>query len=185
MKNFNLFLLWVCLLSVKVLSNNSSIAYELLYYYYVYKMEWESEPDSSRTIATGCVPDSGRSGMCYFDEFADYVMNDALFSDNYHPDPLTDHTSTPSADSVAAINNAIANGKINSAGYDIAHLSEDLHGVTSMPDVLDYMLHAANDAINFGGVDQETMENAAQMSAAAKTSRGPDITAGQLAACKP
>jgi len=54
------------------------------------------------------------------------------------------------ADSVAAINNAIANGKINPSRYDIAHLSEDLHGVTSMPDVLDYMLHAANDAINFG-----------------------------------
>ena len=185
MKNFNLFLLWVCLLSVKVLSNNSSIAYELLYYYYVYKMQWESEPDSSRTIATGCVPDSGRSGMCYFDEFADYVMDDALFSDNYRPDPLTDHTSTPTADSVAAIINAIAKGKIKSARYDIRHLSEDFHAVTSMPDVLDYMLHAANDAINFGGVDQETMENAAQMSAAAKTSRGPDITAGQLAACKP
>ncbi|RDW56740.1 hypothetical protein BP6252_13995 [Coleophoma cylindrospora] len=184
MRHSRLCLLWAFTLFLNVLSNNNSVAYELLYYYYVYKMEWESEPANSRTIATGCVPNGGRAGICYFDEFADYVMNDAQFSDNYTPNALTDHTTEPSASSVTAINNAISQGGISSARYDLNHLSTALTGVTSMPDVLNYMLRAANDAINFGGVTQDSMEMAAEMSSAAKNARVPDITAGQYSALR-
>ncbi|RDW56891.1 hypothetical protein BP5796_12958 [Coleophoma crateriformis] len=184
MRHSRLCLLWAFTLFLNVLSNNNSVAYELLYYYYVYKMEWEATPASSRTIATGCAPNGGRTGMCYFDEFADYVMNDAQFSDNYSPSSLTDHTASPTADSVTSINNAISRGGISSARYDLGHLSTALTGVTSMPDVLNHMLRAANDAINFGGVTQDSMEMAAEMSSAAKDARVPDITAGQYTALK-
>lgn len=72
MKSFNLFLLWVCLLFIEVLSSNKAVPYELLYFYNVYKMESESEPAFYRLIATGCVPGGGRSGMCYFDDLGQH-----------------------------------------------------------------------------------------------------------------
>jgi len=108
----------------------------------------------------------------------DYVP----FTAKYTPNPLTDHNTTPTDASVTQINNAFAAAEISSARYNIDFL---IDGTPTMPALVENMLHAANDAINFGDVDQETMENAVQFAEKAKTARGPDMTLGLLSACKP
>jgi hypothetical protein len=159
MKLFNLLFIWFSVLFVEVLSDNNSIGYELLYYYYVYKMEIAS--GVTRTIGVGCMPKDG-GNMCYFDEFVKHLIG----WESYNP-AGTDHTKTPDVSVLKQLNN----GMPASARYKLMALSTAFHGTTSMPEVLSTILHAANTALDAGNVNNDDLKQSVAMSQAAKTAR--------------
>ncbi|KAJ5211433.1 uncharacterized protein N7498_003079 [Penicillium cinerascens] len=138
MRLFNLLLLWCSVLSTYVLANNRSLPYELIYFYYAYKFQWESGVE--RTIAVGCAPSSNKGDMCYFDQFVKHLIEDNW---PYNP-PTADHTTTPGKDQVAAITQ-----KITSSGrYYLKQLMAQFSHEMPFTVVLETILDAANTALN-------------------------------------
>ncbi|GLA11530.1 hypothetical protein AnigIFM62618_005496 [Aspergillus niger] len=168
MKAFNLLLLWISVLSTHVLANNNAAPYELLYYYYVYKLEWDTGIE--RTIATGCVSKEG-GGMCYFDEFAMYLI-EPEWQIRYRPKGAVDHTKTPG---LGAATKLFTNMP-GSASYDLKKLLPSINAdAKSFPLVFETVLHSANNAIAQDNVDKDDLEQALEMVQEVKEIREADV----------
>ncbi|PWY70305.1 hypothetical protein BO94DRAFT_539761 [Aspergillus sclerotioniger CBS 115572] len=137
MKIFNLLLLWCSVLFTNVLADNESIANELIYFYYVYKMEFLS--GATKTMAVDC-EGSAHGGMCYFDEFVEHLIEDRWLN-VYDPLP-GDHTITPGDAQIPRLERNLP----SSARYKLSSLLSTLNGETAFPIVLQKVLHAANEA---------------------------------------
>ncbi|RAL02991.1 uncharacterized protein BO80DRAFT_423453 [Aspergillus ibericus CBS 121593] len=139
MKPLNLLLLLTTLLLPTVHADNASIGYELLFYYYVYKMEYQS--GAPRTIAVDCQSRDTGGGMCKFDEFVKHVI-EADWYPSYEP-AAADHTTTPDDSQLTRINRNIP----GSARLDLGKLLNNLD-----PDqkayaiIITKVLHAADAA---------------------------------------
>ncbi|GLA02022.1 hypothetical protein AnigIFM60653_001316 [Aspergillus niger] len=175
MKAFNLLLLWISVLSTHVLADNNAAPYELLYYYYVYKLEWDT--GIKKTIAPGCVTKDKEGGMCYFDEFAMYLI-ELDWQIEYRPKGPVDHTRTPG---IGAATKLFINIP-TSASYDLEKLLPGIKAdEKSFPLVFDTILHSANNAIAQDKVSKDDLEQAVAMAQQAKKARTPPIFALQQA----
>lgn len=137
MKLFNILLLWCSVLSTCVLADNNSLPHELMYFYYVYKFQWESKVE--KTIAVGCAA-RNNGNMCYFDDFVEWLIEDSW---PYNP-PAADHTTTPGKNQVAAITQKIP----SSARYNLNRLLPRFETRQPFPVVLEAVLNAANTALS-------------------------------------
>lgn len=84
--------LWASVFLSELHAYNAAAPFELLYFYYSYKVEYMLAPSGSRTIATGCTHTrrggtageaveaailiQGLDGICTFDEFVHYVLQE-------------------------------------------------------------------------------------------------------------
>ncbi|PWY88959.1 hypothetical protein BO70DRAFT_350219 [Aspergillus heteromorphus CBS 117.55] len=163
MKLFNILLLWSSVLFTHVLADNTSIAYELIYFYYVYKFQWESGAD--KTIAVGCSAAYGTEEMCYFDEFAKY-----LIANGWPYSPTTDdHTKTPTASQATALNKDIP----HSARFSLTKLMAAFSSEKAMTIVLERVLDAANTALDVEGYEpaKADLKQAIEMTQRAQAAR--------------
>jgi hypothetical protein len=183
MKLFNILLVWSSALILQVLSDNNAICYELLYYYYVYKMEFAASLDASgelkegfeRTIAVGCAEIyDGR--MCYFDEFTKHII-EPDWAKVYRP-TAADHTITPDESVFTSLKAQIP----PSASYNLQLLSTKIPEVIPMPKVFEKILSSANAALDAGGVENVDLEEAIAYAKAARVERASVIFRFQLAA---
>ncbi|KGO58849.1 hypothetical protein PEX1_099700 [Penicillium expansum] len=175
MKVFNLLLLWCLGLVTHVLANNEAAPYELLHYYYVYKLEWDTGID--KTIAPGCATEYGH--MCYFDEFAKYLMDDN-WRDAYRPS-AADHTKTPGMAAVSKLSSNIPRSARYKLNLLLPHINAD---AKSFPLVFEAVLHAANNAIAQDNVNKDDLEQAVEMAQEIKEARTPAVFEIQEAALK-
>lgn len=94
---------------------NAAVPYEILYYYYSYKIEYMLLPASLRLIGTGCthskvngaagdavevaIQVQGLKGICNYDEFVEHVLKDAALPDynNGHRLPMNEDSTYFSA----------------------------------------------------------------------------------------
>ncbi|OOG00126.1 hypothetical protein ASPCADRAFT_1781 [Aspergillus carbonarius ITEM 5010] len=151
MKLFNLFVLWCSVLFTHVLADNESVGYEIIYLYYVYKMQYDADVD--KTIAVGCVS-SEANHMCYFSEFAKYIMENDWR--NVYKPSQGDRTTTPGDDQLKAI-------KANmpaSASYVTSNVFPEVVTLESFPEIFTRAQHAANTALETGDVEQDTIKGA-------------------------
>ncbi|GAA86021.1 hypothetical protein AKAW_04135 [Aspergillus luchuensis IFO 4308] len=138
MKLFNLFLFWCSVLSTHVLANNNAAPFELLHYYYVYKMEWDAGVE--KTIAPGCATEHNE--MCFFDQFARYLIGKE-WKAAYRPG-RADHTKTPGWDAAKKL----STGMPKSARYNLKALLPSINvDAKNFPLVFETVLHSANTAI--------------------------------------
>ncbi|KAJ5212956.1 hypothetical protein N7449_000125 [Penicillium cf. viridicatum] len=175
MKVFNLLFLWCSVLITHVLANNQAAPYELLHYYYVYKLEWDTGVE--KAIAPGCATKYGR--MCYFDEFAKYLM-DAEWRDAYRPS-AADHTKSPGMGAVTKLSSNIPHSARYQLNLLLPHINAD---AKSFPLVFETILHAANNAIAQENVNKDDLEQAVAMAQEVKEARTPPIFEIQEAALK-
>lgn len=168
MKLFTVLLLWSSVLFLQVACDNNAVCWELLYYYYVYKMEWASGVD--KTIAVGCAAKFG--AMCYFDQFGKYLMEDE-WAKVYHPNTASppDHTKDPDASAITKLRSNIP----SSASYVLDRLSTKISTTTPMPQVFERILDAANAALDEGGVDDDDLLEASTNAQQAKAARAAAI----------
>ncbi|KFY49142.1 hypothetical protein V495_00698 [Pseudogymnoascus sp. VKM F-4514 (FW-929)] len=91
MKSLSFLVIWVLFLVNEVLALNTAVPYQLLYFYYGYKIEFSSLPAAERKIAVKCIHRAkpgtaegaaveaaiaaqGLPGICTFGEFALHVL---------------------------------------------------------------------------------------------------------------
>ncbi|KFX89522.1 hypothetical protein V490_06963 [Pseudogymnoascus sp. VKM F-3557] len=91
MKSLSFLVIWVLCLVNEVLALNTAVPYQLLYFYYGYKIEFSSLPAAERKIAVKCthrakpgtaegaaveaaIAAQGLPGICTFGEFALHVL---------------------------------------------------------------------------------------------------------------
>lgn len=147
MRLFNILLLWCSILSTSVLADNDSLPHELMYFYYVYKFQWESGVE--KTIAVGCAAEN-HGNICYFEQFVKWLIEDEW---PYNP-PAADHTTTPGRDQVAAITK-----KIQSSGrYYLNKLMARFDTREPFPVVLQAVLDAANTALSAGDYEPSSAD---------------------------
>ncbi|RAK89796.1 hypothetical protein BO79DRAFT_145444 [Aspergillus costaricaensis CBS 115574] len=141
MKLFNLLLFWCSVLSTHVLADNNAAPFELLHYYYVYKMEWDAGVE--KTIAPGCATE--HKEMCFFDQFARYLIG-KKWKAAYRPGNA-DHTKTPGWDAA----NRLSTGMPRSARYKLDDLLPSIKAdEKNFPLVFETVLNSANTAIANG-----------------------------------
>ncbi|PYI01148.1 hypothetical protein BO78DRAFT_401495 [Aspergillus sclerotiicarbonarius CBS 121057] len=172
MKLFNLLLLWCSVLFTNVLADNESVGYEMIYFYYVYKMEFEA--DVANTIATGCTDKYNR--MCVWSEFAKYIMEDE-WSKVYKP-ATGDNTKTPGTNQLKALVGSMP----ASASYYTSRLFSDITTLESFPQIFDRALDASNVALRAGGVTTDTIKSALDMVKSVKTFRNRAVLSLELQA---
>lgn len=185
MKIFTLFIVFLSALFLQVKANNNAIGDEVMYYYYVYKMQYES--GGPMTIATGCRPADGRGGTCYFDEFVRHIMA-KNFVRLYRPSP-GDHTRTPDLTNLAsfkAVNVPKARYRLEKLCTEFATVTGNAAGGTgniaqrdrSMTRLIEIMLNAANTAIDArpARVALSDAQMAAHMAQQTLWDRGPDAS---------
>ncbi|PYH85073.1 hypothetical protein BO82DRAFT_198948 [Aspergillus uvarum CBS 121591] len=175
MKVVDLLLLWCSVLLNGVLANNEAAPYELLHYYYVYKLEWDT--GVTKTIAPGCATRYGR--MCYFDEFAKYLMN-SEWRAAYRP-TAADHTKTPDTGAVTRLSSGIPHSARYQLSLLLPHINVDAR---SFPLVFETVLNAADTAIAADGVSKDDLEQAVAMAQQVKAARTPPVFEIQEAAFK-
>jgi hypothetical protein len=168
MKLFDILLVCSSVLFLQVASDNNAVCWELLYYYYVYKMEWASGVE--KTIAVGCAKEFG--AMCYFDQFAKYVIEDE-WAKVYRPNTENppDHTKDPDSSAITKLKSNIP----SSASYVLNRLSTKLSEVNAMPRVFEAVLDAANAALDEGGVDDDDLMEAITNAQNAKAARAASV----------
>ncbi|EAW10036.1 uncharacterized protein ACLA_042590 [Aspergillus clavatus NRRL 1] len=166
MRLFNFLLLWSSMLFTHVLANNEAVPYELLHFYYVYKIEWDSGVD--KTIAVGCAAEYGH--MCYFDEFAKFLIADK-WRNAYRPS-AADHTLTPDTSAVTRLLSGIPKSARYKLGMLLPYITvED----KSYPRVFEEVLRAANHALDKGDVDKDDLQQALAMAQKAIAARSQDV----------
>ena len=174
MKLLTLTLFALLSLVIEIAANNESIGSEVLYFYYVYKMEYMS--GGAKTISTAC-RSSGETGMCYFDDFVKHMVEES-FVQQYRP-KTGDHTKTPWQLNLAAFKQAITQQSVsyrmdrldphlqNVAGGDIA-VAAQLQAA-----LLETMLESANNAIDSGSALITNAESAHKAIEDAMQKRSP------------
>ncbi|PYH67400.1 uncharacterized protein BO88DRAFT_465895 [Aspergillus vadensis CBS 113365] len=166
MKLFNLFLLWCSVLSTHVLANNDAAPYELLHYYYVYKMEWDAGVE--KTIAPGCATEYKK--MCFFDQFASFLIEDR-WNKVYLP-TKADRTKTPGVGAAKRLSIKMP----TSARYDLEKLLPSIKAnAKDFPRVFETVLHSANKAIKTGKVKNDDVKQAVEWAQEVKDMRYEDV----------
>jgi hypothetical protein len=167
MKFFTICLVVLASLIVEIGANNDSLPYEILYFYYVYKMQYIS--GQPLTVAPGCRPRPDGIGSCFFNEFVEYIM-ETDFVQAYRPTGA-DHTRTPNFDNLRTVKAAI---QLESVSYITQRLLPELGPVTgngeaaaarSQAALLTRMNDYANAALDSGNAlatDAESALDAAQ-----------------------
>ncbi|KAJ4361596.1 hypothetical protein N0V95_001757 [Ascochyta clinopodiicola] len=174
MKLLTLTLFTLLSLVIEIAANNESIGSEVLYFYYVYKMQYMS--GGAKTIATAC-KSSGETGMCYFDDFVKHIMEES-YVQQYRP-KTGDHTKTPSQSNLATFKQAITQQSVsyrmdrldphlqNAAGGDVAGAAR------SQAALLETILESANNAIDSGNALITDAESAHEAIEDAMQKRSP------------
>lgn len=106
--------------------------------------------------------------MCYFDEFAKWLM-EPDWEKMYKP-TTEDHTKSPDERAAASVTRHLP----TSASYILTRLSTCITQTVPMPQVIETVLHAANAALDAGGIDQDDLKSAVGMAQNAKIARTND-----------
>ena len=172
MKFLTLLVVCLSLPFTEVSANNNAVGFEVLFYHYVYKMQYIS--GGELTVATGCRPAGGGGGSCFFDDFVKHIMEDD-FVQGYQPES-EDHTKTPTGSNLVAFNKVA----LPSTSYYLGKLNTVFTGLKLMSTVFGAMLNSANRAISTGNVLTSDAETAVKMVQQVINNRRPQAFQSQL-----
>lgn len=156
-----------------VAANGASLGYELVQFYYVYKMEYLSNiPASERRVGVECSKKYGR--MCFYDEFVSTILRDGTLKTYFEANWASrTHTLTPD-DTAAA---AISNNANNDDGIIASELSKTFPSNNDRipyADVVQDTTDVAQKAADAGGIAQADVDGAASYAEKARKVRADD-----------
>lgn len=117
--------------------------------------------------------------MCYFDEFAKYLMDDDWRA-AYRP-TAADHTRDPGTAAVARLSSNMPHSARYKLNLLLPHINANAR---SFPLVFEAVLSAANKALAQDNVSKEDLEQAVAMAQEVKTARTPAVFELQQASLK-
>ncbi len=173
MKLFSTLLVGVAALFGHVAANGASMGFELVQFYYVYKMEYLSNiPAAERRLAVQCSKKFGR--MCFFDEFVLSVLEDGPLKTHFETGQgsLT-HTLTPGNAEASAISNNANNDDRAVANRLSSTFPSDRVGVP-YAEVLQDMTDTAQKAGDAGGAAKADVDGALLYAKNARKVRADD-----------
>lgn len=175
MKLLNTLLITSAALLGHVAANPQSLGFEVVQFYYVYKMEYLSKiPEKERRLGVGCSTKHGR--LCYFDEFAESILPEGHLKDWFHRNKFgTEDARTLTPDDRAA--RAISQTALGDDSIVATELSKTVvndEGRVRYTDVLTDITDVADKAMAAGGVAKADADGAVNYAWKARKVRSDD-----------
>ncbi len=173
MKPFNALLVALAALLGQVAANGASLGYEVVQFYYVYKMEYMSSiPAAEKRLGLTCSKALKR--LCLFDEFALSVLADGPLKTYFQNTWATrTHTDTPDDTAASAIsNNANNDDELVTSELSSTFPKDGEH--VPYTAIVEDMTSVAQKAADAGGVDKADVDSAASYAEKARKVRADD-----------